>query len=210
MGGDGGDARTRSVVLWLPVLRLLPACGSDGLMHHGVLCVQVGMTALMSASVEGHAEVVGQLLDRGAEVNAKDEVCEEAYGACTGTREGAYQGETKRTAGVIGDDARTHVSIDCASRGCCLLCSGCLCCGCCLHAGLTGLLCALCAAWLYGLDCRQRGGPHRGGGEAAGQGRRRECRIQGMWRGLWCMHWDHKVGFQRETQRTEGMVGAWQ
>ena len=38
-------------------------------------CVQGGRTALIIASRYGHAEVVGQLLDNGANVNAHNEVC---------------------------------------------------------------------------------------------------------------------------------------
>ena len=43
-------------------------------MRHGVRCVQDGMTALMLASNRGHTDVAGQLLDRGADVNAQEEV----------------------------------------------------------------------------------------------------------------------------------------
>ena len=72
--GHGGDTRTHArihrlwftrmlpFVLWLPVLLLLIACGSDGLMHHGVRCVQNGWTALWLVSEKGHTEGVGQLL----------------------------------------------------------------------------------------------------------------------------------------------------
>ena len=44
------------------MLLLLPACGSGGLMRHGVRCEQDGWTALMRASVMGHTEVSVQLL----------------------------------------------------------------------------------------------------------------------------------------------------
>ena len=82
-GGGGGIAVTRArtrYIDWfaqvLPVLLLLPACGSEELMHHGVRCEQDdGTTALMRASESGHTEVVRLLLDKGADVNATDTVC---------------------------------------------------------------------------------------------------------------------------------------
>jgi ankyrin repeat protein len=37
-------------------------------------CVQIGRTALMRACAHGHTEVVVQLLDLGADVNAQTEV----------------------------------------------------------------------------------------------------------------------------------------
>lgn len=40
-----------------------------------LLCVQDGMTALMLASIENHAEVVRTLLTYDASVHAKDQVC---------------------------------------------------------------------------------------------------------------------------------------
>ena len=40
-----------------------------------LLCVQDGMTALMLASIENHAEVVRTLLIYDASVHAKDQVC---------------------------------------------------------------------------------------------------------------------------------------
>ena len=83
------------------MLLLLPACGYGGLMRHGVRCEQHGGTALMHASRSGHTEVVVQLLDKGADVNAQDKVCGEAYGARTGTREGS-DGQTQRTARLVG------------------------------------------------------------------------------------------------------------
>ena len=119
-GPRGGDARTHTriyrlwftrmlpFVLWLPVLLLLIACGSDGLMHHGVRCVQNGYTALMVASEKGHPEVVVQLLVKGADVNAHDKVCGGAYGACTGPRKGAFRG---RHRGQRGHTHQSHASI---------------------------------------------------------------------------------------------------
>ena len=50
-------------------------------MLHGVRCEQDGETALMRASSMGHTEVVVQLLDKGADVNAQTKVFGEAYGA---------------------------------------------------------------------------------------------------------------------------------
>ena len=47
----------------LPMLLLLLACGSGGLMRHGVRCEQDGKTALMRASRSGHTEEVVQLLN---------------------------------------------------------------------------------------------------------------------------------------------------
>ena len=73
------------------MLLLLPACGSGGLMRHGVRCEQDGETALMHASSMGRTEVVVQLLDKGADVNAQDKVCGGAYGARTGSREGSLR-----------------------------------------------------------------------------------------------------------------------
>ena len=49
----------------------------------------------MRASSMGRTEEVVQLLDKGADVNAQDKVCGEAYGARTGTREGALGGDTE-------------------------------------------------------------------------------------------------------------------
>jgi len=48
-------------------------------------CVQQGWTALLLGSVMGHAEEVKQLLDRGADVNARDAVSGGGYIAFTGT-----------------------------------------------------------------------------------------------------------------------------
>ena len=95
-------------VLWLPVLLLLPACGSDGLMHHGVRCVQSGVTALTAASGVGHTEVVGQLRDRGADVNVEGMVCGGAYGACAGTREGAVRGRHRGQRWWVGHGGDAH------------------------------------------------------------------------------------------------------
>ena len=64
-------------------------------MRHGVRCEQDGRTALMRASSWGHTKVVVQLLDKGADVNAQDKVCGEAYGARTGSREGALVEDTE-------------------------------------------------------------------------------------------------------------------
>ena len=64
-------------------------------MRHGVRCEQDGWTALMRASSWGHTEVVVQLLDKGADVNAQNKVCGGAYGARTGSREGALVGDTE-------------------------------------------------------------------------------------------------------------------
>ena len=71
---------------------LLPACGSDGriYIYMGVCttacaaCSQ-GWTALLLGSVMGHAEEVKQLLDRGADVNARDAVSGGGYIAFTET-----------------------------------------------------------------------------------------------------------------------------
>ena len=60
-------------------------------MRHGVRCEQDGRTALMYASINDNTEVVVQLLDKGADVNAQDKVRGGAYGICTGTREGALR-----------------------------------------------------------------------------------------------------------------------
>ena len=64
-------------------------------MHHGVRCEQDGETVLMCASSMGRTEVVVQLLDKGADVNAQNKVFGEAYGARTGSREGALVGDTE-------------------------------------------------------------------------------------------------------------------
>ena len=77
------------------MLLLLTACGPGGLMRHGVRCEQDGETVLMRASSMGRTEVVVQLLDKGADVNAQDKVCGGACGARTWSREGALVGDTE-------------------------------------------------------------------------------------------------------------------
>ena len=108
------------------MLLLLPACESGGLMRHGVRCEQNGQTALMIASSMGRTEVVVQLLDKGADVNAQDKVCGEAYGARTGTREGSLRGRHRGQRGWLGDGCDTHTLVcidyvcrDYASLSCC-------------------------------------------------------------------------------------------
>ena len=64
----------------------------------------------------GHTEVAVQLLDKGADVNAQDKVCGEAYGARTGTREGAVGGDTEDSG--LGDTCDTHKAVQpsCSQR----------------------------------------------------------------------------------------------
>ena len=73
-------------------------------MRHGVRCVQIdGRTALIFA-IEGSnptTEVVGQLLDKGADVNAQDQVCGAAFDACAGNREGPLGGDSKDSGGDV-------------------------------------------------------------------------------------------------------------
>jgi len=170
------------------MLLLLPACGSGGLMLHGVRCEQDGETALMRASSMGYTEVVVQLLDKGADVNAQNKVFGEAYGAHWVQR-GGFSGRHRGQRGWLGDGCDTHTLVcidyvcrDYASLSCC-------------YAAVAACMWvwraheprrALRAERLDGLDARQLHGPHRGGGAAAGQGRRRECSNQGIWRGVWC------------------------
>jgi len=68
---------TRLLPVLLLLLRMLqlPACGSGGLMRHGVRCVQRGSTALIFAMHQNMVELMGQLLDKGADVNARGRVC---------------------------------------------------------------------------------------------------------------------------------------
>ena len=106
--GHGGDARTHTRIYRLWFTRMLPACGSDGLMHHGVRCVQNGWTALWLVSEKGHTEVVGQLRDRGADVNVEGMVCGGAYGACAGTREGAVRGRHRGQRWWVGHGGDAH------------------------------------------------------------------------------------------------------
>jgi hypothetical protein len=55
----------------------------------------------MQATLFGNAEVVVQLLGKGADVNAHDEVCGGACGACGGREEGGEGGKEERAGGSI-------------------------------------------------------------------------------------------------------------
>ena len=92
----------------LPVLLLLSACGSAGLMRHGMRCDQDGNTALILASWKGRTELAKLLLDKGADVNAQSTVCgEPCILHALGPKRDRFGGDAEHS-GVNGLVAHTH------------------------------------------------------------------------------------------------------